>query len=56
VIDLEPAARQSSLSFNHSYRLSRKSQLISDIHYTHNPDHRQGADGYSVHIRVQYRF
>ena len=50
VIDLEPAARQSSLSFNHSYRLSRKSQLISDIHYTHNPDHRQGADGYSAKI------
>ncbi len=56
VIDLEPAARQSSLSFNHSYRLSRKSQLISDIHYTHNPHHRRGADGYSAHLRVQYRF
>ena len=56
VIDLEPAARQSSLSFNHSYRLSRKSQLISDIHYTHNPDHRQGANGYRAHLRVQCRF
>ena len=53
VIDLEPAARQSSLSFNHSYRLSRKSQLISDIHYTHNPDHRRSADGY--HAKVSYR-
>ena len=56
VIDLAPAARQSSLSFNHSYRLSRKSQLISDIHYTHNPDHRRGADGYHASLRVQYRF
>jgi hypothetical protein len=56
VIDLAPAARQSSLSFKHSYRLSRKSQLISDIHYTHNPDHRRGADGYHASLRVQYRF
>ena len=56
VIDLAPAARQSSLSFNHSYRLSRKSQLISDIHYIHNPDHRRGTDGYRAHLRVQYRF
>ena len=56
VIDLEPAARQSSLSFNHSYRLSRKSQLISDIHYTHNPDHRQGRNDYRTHLRVEYRF
>lgn len=56
VIDLEPAARQSSLSFNHSYRLSRKSQLISDIHYTHNPDHRQGADGYSAKISYRVGF
>jgi len=56
VIDLEPAARQSSLSFNHSYRWSRKSQLTSEINYTHNPNHRQGADGYSASLRYQYRF
>jgi hypothetical protein len=56
VIDLEPAARQSTMSLNHSYRLSRKSQLISDIHYTHNPDHRRDRNDYSAHLRVQYRF
>ena len=56
VIDLEPAARQSSLSFNHSYRLSRKSQLISDIHYTHNPDHRQGRNDYSAKISYRVGF
>ena len=56
VIDLEPAARQSTMSLNHSYRLSRKSQLISDIHYTHNPDHRRARNDYSAHLRIQYRF
>jgi hypothetical protein len=56
VIDLEPAARQSTMSLNHSYRWSRKSQLISDIHYTHNPDHRRDRNDYSAHLRVQYRF
>ena len=55
-IDLEPAARQSSLSLNHTYHFSRKSQLLSDIHYTHNPDHRRGADDYSASLRYQYRF
>ncbi len=56
VIDLEPAVRQSSLSFDHRYRWSRKSQLISDIHYTHNPNHRRGRNDYRAHLRVQYRF
>ena len=56
VIDLEPAARQSSLSFNHSYRLSRKSQLISDIHYTHNPHHRRGRDSYIAKISYRVEF
>tara|TARA_B100001123_G_scaffold413276_1_gene511488 strand:- start:124 stop:1086 length:963 start_codon:yes stop_codon:yes gene_type:complete len=53
VIDLVPAARQSSLSFNHRYRLSRKSQLISALNYTHNPDHRRGRNNYRT--RVSYR-
>ena len=56
VIDLEPAVRQSSLSFNHSYRWSRKSWLISEINYTHNPNHRRGTNDYHAHLRVQYRF
>ena len=56
VIDLAPAARQSSLSFNHRYRLSRKSQLISELNYTHNPDHRRGRNDYRADLRVQYRF
>jgi len=56
VIDLEPAVRQSSLSFNHSYRWSRKSRLISEINYTHNPNHRRGRNDYRAHLRVQYRF
>ena len=56
VIDLEPAVRQSSLSFNHSYRWSRKSRLISEINYTHNPNHRRGTNDYHAHLRVQYRF
>ncbi len=56
VIDLEPAVRQSSLSFEHRYRWSRKSQLISDIHYTHNPNHRRGRNDYRAHLRVQYQF
>ena len=53
VIDLVPAARQSSLSFNHRYRLSRKSQLISKLNYTHNPDHRRSRNNYRT--RVSYR-
>ncbi|GEM_PF-3168005 len=56
VIDLEPAVRQSSLSFNHSYRWSRKLRLISEINYTHNPNHRRGRNDYRAHLRVQYRF
>ena len=56
VIDLEPAVRQFSLSFNHSYRWSRKLRLISEINYTHNPNHRRGRNDYRAHLRVQYRF
>ncbi len=56
VIDLVPRARQSSLSFNYRYRLSRKSQLRSEINYTHNPDHRRGRNDYRANLRVQYRF
>ena len=56
VIDLAPAARQSSLSFNHRYRLSRKSKLVSELNYIHNPNHRRGTNNYRANFKVQYRF
>ena len=56
VIDLAPAARQSLLSFNHHYRLSRKSQLISELNYTNNTNHRRGRNNYRANFKVQYRF
>ena len=56
MIDLVPAARQSSLSFNHRYRLSRKSQLISEISYTRNPDHRRGRNDYRTKVSYQIQF
>jgi len=56
IIDLEPAARQSSLSLSHNYRLSPKSQLTSDITYTRNKDHQRGRNRYGAMMSYRVAF
>jgi len=56
MIDLEPAARQSSLSLSHNYRLSTKSQLTSGITYTRNKDHQRGRNRYGAMMSYRVAF
>ena len=43
-IDLVPAARESRWSLMHNYQLSGKSNIVTELNYTNDVDHRRGND------------
>ena len=43
-IDLVPAARESRWSLMHNYQLSSKSNIVTELNYTNDVNHRRGND------------
>ena len=43
-IDLVPAARESRWSLMHNYQLSGKSNIVTELNYTNDVNHRRGND------------
>jgi hypothetical protein len=55
-IDLVPAARESRWSLMHNYQLSGKSNIVTELNYTNDVDHRRDTNNYSAMVKYNMRF
>ncbi len=55
-IDLVPAAREARWSLMHNYQLSGKSNIVTELNYTNEVDHRRGNDYFRLFTSYQGYF
>ena len=55
-IDLVPAARESRWSLMHNYQLSSKSNIVTELNYTNDVNHRRDTNNYSAMVKYNMRF
>ena len=55
-IDLVPDGREMQLNFMHSYRVTKTSNITTELTYINDVDHRKGANDYSAMIKYNIHF
>lgn len=55
-IDLEPNGREMQYNAMHNYKITKASNLVTQLNYTDDVNHRKGTDDYSIMVKYYINF
>tara|TARA_Y100000310_G_scaffold216592_1_gene217638 strand:+ start:1534 stop:3342 length:1809 start_codon:yes stop_codon:yes gene_type:complete len=55
-IDLEPDGREMQYNAMHNYKITKASNLVTQLNYTDDVNHRKGTDDYSIMVKYYIKF